>query len=176
MPEEAQSPAETPEREPGAPAAEPSETQQPETPATARTEAPEATQSSPPGEAKPSPPPGEAKPSPPPGEAKPKTPITEKPVPSAPEKGRTSQYVVTVDERTSGILKIERLNAETGERKELTAEEYAGVIAYTNLISPYLAGLAAYAMSQPPLGGISPVQAYFRGMADYFQALSSSSK
>ena len=158
MPEEAQSPAETPEREPGAPAAEPSETQQPETPATARTEAPEATQSSPPGE------------------AKPKTPITEKPVPSAPEKGRTSQYVVTVDERTSGILKIERLNAETGERKELTAEEYAGVIAYTNLISPYLAGLAAYAMSQPPLGGISPVQAYYRGMADYFQALSSSSK
>jgi hypothetical protein len=151
MAEEAQSPTNTPKQKPEAHASEPSRTRQQET--TASTKA-------------------QTLPS---SEAKPKAAATEKPIPNVSEK-RQSQYVVTVDNRTGGVLKIEKLDSDTSERKELTADEYAGVLAYANLSSPYLAGLGAYAMSQPVLGSVSAVQAYYRGLADYFYALSSSSK
>ena len=92
---------------------------------------------------------------------------TERPVPSAPEKAKPeSQYVVTVDDSTGTILKIERLSA-SGERKELSQDEYTQVQAYAHASFVGLAGQMQTAASDPLV-----VRAFFHGMSDYFGALS----
>jgi hypothetical protein len=91
--------------------------------------------------------------------------VMETPVPSAPEK-KTSQYVVTVDNQSGLAIKIEKLDEETGQRTELSQDEYAGVLAYASLAaSNYYEGYGHYA----PTGAAA--QAYYQGVADYLKAL-----
>ena len=100
---------------------------------------------------------------------------TEQPVPGPPPK-KTTEYVVTVDNQTGMPVKIEKLDEDTGKRKELSAEEYAQAMLYSSLSqTPYYAGVAAAA---PPPASASDtdalVQAYYQGVADYINALTSS--
>jgi hypothetical protein len=93
---------------------------------------------------------------------------TEKPVFNAPVK-ETSIYVVTVDNRTGLATKIERLNDETGERKELSVSEYAQATAHSSLstppaIPPTSPGATPYSSEANAL-----VQAYLQGMIDYYK-------
>lgn len=95
---------------------------------------------------------------------------TEQPVPSAPQK-KTSQYVVTVDNQTGLPVKIEKLE-HTGKRKELTKEEYGQALAYSGLSSPFSAGSEDYASASPEeLDSLT--QAYYQGVTDYINALTS---
>jgi hypothetical protein len=91
--------------------------------------------------------------------------VMETPVPSAPEK-KTSQYVVTVDNQTGLAIKIEKLDEETGERTELSQEEYGGLLAYASLTaSNYYGGYDDYAPTS------AMAQAYYQGVADYLKVL-----
>jgi hypothetical protein len=92
-------------------------------------------------------------------------PVTEQPVPSKPMPA-TTQYVVTVDNETGIATKVERIDEETGNRTEVSADEYAAMYS-TVMSSPessFSAPEAAYA-SDPLL------EAYYQGVADYLQAL-----
>jgi hypothetical protein len=77
---------------------------------------------------------------------------TEKPVPSRPGKD-TTQYVVTVDNRTGFALRIERLDEESGERQEVP--------------------LTAFAQASVQAGApdYSALLAYYQGYADYLKVL-----
>ena len=97
---------------------------------------------------------------------------TERPAPVTPQK-KTSQYVLTVDNQTGMTLKIERIDEDTGKRKELSKEEYGQAMAYAGLSSsPQLAGRQDVSASGGDAEAL--VQAYYRGMADYLNALTSS--
>jgi hypothetical protein len=109
----------------------------------------------------------------------PKVPVTEKPVPtrrpaasrSATPRSATSrkisQYVVSVDDATGGIVKIEKLDEQTGESREFTAEEYTAAYSFASCAAPYY---AAYAASlYDPLSSVA-VQEYMKAMADYLRA------
>jgi hypothetical protein len=92
-------------------------------------------------------------------------PATEKPVPSEPVQA-TSEYVVTVNNTTAMIVKIEKVSS-NGERKELTADEYSAAAAYaTNVVGQYYMAAAA-----SPQVDVSALQAYYQGIADYLKAL-----
>jgi hypothetical protein len=97
---------------------------------------------------------------------------TEQPVPSAPQE-KTSQYVVTVDNKTGLLVKIEKLDEVTNERKELSQEEYERAGMSANLSSsPSEAGFEPNAL--PPSAESDPLlAAYYQGVADYFNALTS---
>jgi hypothetical protein len=96
---------------------------------------------------------------------------TEKPVPSAPVKS-TSQYVVTVDNRTGLPVKIEKLSDDTGARKELSMDEYARFLGYTSLASsPSSVGFSGSAPAYGSSEATALVQAYYQGVTDYFKAL-----
>ena len=82
---------------------------------------------------------------------------TEKPAKTTPA-ARTTRYVVTVDNVTGLILKVEKLN-------ETAAKEAA---AMTTPVDP--ASLAT-TFSAPPPDPAAVVQAYYRGIADYLNAL-----
>lgn len=95
---------------------------------------------------------------------------TEKPVPSAPEK-KTSQYVVTVDNQTGLASKIETLDDETGERNELTTDEYAQVMLYASYsASPFYSAMSAYIPASSSESNLL-TRAYYRGVSDYLNAL-----
>lgn len=97
--------------------------------------------------------------------------VTEKPVPSAPVKN-TSQYVVTVDNRTMLPVRIEKLNEDTGERKELSKEEYAQIYSYASPTPlPSYAGLSGTAPVYSSSEATALVQAYYQGVVEYFKAL-----
>lgn len=97
---------------------------------------------------------------------------TEKPVPSTPVK-RTSQYVVTVDNETGVASKIEKLDEATGDRQELTRDEYMQVAMYASPLSaPLFTGLSGSAPASAAENE-SLVQAYYRGVAAYLNALTS---
>lgn len=88
---------------------------------------------------------------------------TEQPAPVTPQK-KTSQYVVTIDNQTGIAVKIERLDEATGGRKELSKEEYGQAMAHAG---------AGQNMSASEGDAEALVQAYYRGIADYFNALNS---
>ncbi len=99
---------------------------------------------------------------------------SEQPVPSAPQqqKKKTTQYVVTVDNQTGATIKIEKVDDATGKKKELTAAELGQVMLYANLSqTPYgsMAGAAAPSATETD----ALVQAYYQGVADYINALTS---
>jgi hypothetical protein len=97
--------------------------------------------------------------------------VTEKPVPSTPVKG-TSQYVVTIDNRTMLPVRIEKLNEDTGERKELSKEEYAQSYSYASTSPlPSYAGLSGTAPVYSSSEATALVQAYYQGVVEYFKAL-----
>jgi hypothetical protein len=93
-----------------------------------------------------------------PGRAAADTTATEKPAKAAPA-ARTSQYIVTIDNATGIPLKIEKLQ-KPGERRELGAAEFARVAA--------TAGAAASAPAEDPT---AILQAYYKGIADYLNAV-----
>jgi hypothetical protein len=102
---------------------------------------------------------------------------------------KNSVYVVTIDNTTGALVKIETLDEDSSKRKELSAAQYAQVIVRSGAMGSLLAtGMSRYASS--PLGAMSSspytyamggspyayaangnpaVQAYFRGMMDYLQ-------
>ncbi|MDQ3895921.1 MAG: hypothetical protein M3326_01515 [Actinomycetota bacterium] len=90
--------------------------------------------------------------------------VTEKPVAQA---RRVAEYVVSVDQTTGAIMKIERLERD-GSRKEFTEEEY--VAAYTSLsyAAPYFASYAAALYD--PLNDPA-IQTYLKAVVDYWKAL-----
>ena len=96
--------------------------------------------------------------------------VAEQPVPSAPQK-KTAQYVVTVDNQTGLLVKIEKLDDVKGERKELSQEEYEQVMMGPNLSSSsFDAGLDSNELASTTEN--SPLLvAYYRGVADYLNAL-----
>jgi hypothetical protein len=95
---------------------------------------------------------------------------TEQPVPSTPLK-KTSQYVVTVDNQTGLPVKIEKLDA-TGKRKELTGEEYGQALAFGSL-PPTSAGEMESLAQASAEETDTLVKAYYQGIADYINALTS---
>jgi len=98
-----------------------------------------------------------------------KTPATEKPVQLPPPK-RTSQYVVTIETATGLPTKIEKLDADTGEKRELSQSEYLQLgSTYTN---PYTNPLTSgFTESATPGTSEDVTTAYYRGVIDYLKAL-----
>jgi hypothetical protein len=97
-----------------------------------------------------------------PGDAKGSTPVTEKAVPSRPVP-ETTQYLLTVDNRTGQTTKVEKVEGQTGDKKELTPQEYSALVSG----SP-----AATIGGIPPSPAIAPwVQAYWQGYNDYLKAV-----
>jgi len=120
---------------------------------------------------------------PPSGTTPKKASATEKPVIKA-ESKNTAQYVVTMDNATGRVLKIETLNSDTGERKELTAAEYAQSTAYANLAqtpynapgnlgqTPYYVGYGAFGPSYSA-ASLKLAEAYYGAIGNYWKALTS---
>jgi hypothetical protein len=103
---------------------------------------------------------------------------------------KNSVYVITIDNTTGALVKIETLGEDSSKRKELSAAQYAQVIASCGAMGlPLATGIGRYA-SSPLYGAMSSspyayamagypyayaangnpaVQAYFRGMMDYLQ-------
>jgi hypothetical protein len=92
-------------------------------------------------------------------------PPTERPVPS---ERRLSQYVLSVDDSTGAIVKIEKLDPEAGARTELTREEYAAAYSYAFYAAPFYASYAASLYD--PLDDPA-AQAYLKGITDYAKSL-----
>jgi hypothetical protein len=99
---------------------------------------------------------------PPPGGQEP--PVTEKPIAT---RRKISQYVVSVDDVTGSIVKIEKLDEQTGERKELTQEEAAAACCFASYGAPYY---GAYTTSLYESLSSPSVQAYLKGISDYVKA------
>jgi len=98
----------------------------------------------------------------PPGGQEPR--VTERPVAT---QRRISQYVLSVEDATGAIAKIEKLD-ERGQRNELTQEEYAAAYSFAGYIAPYYTMYAASLydpLSNPVL------QAYLKAIADYMRTL-----
>jgi hypothetical protein len=107
-----------------------------------------------------------------PSKAKVEALATEAPVPSAPRK-KTSQYVVTVDNQTGLPVKIEKLDEATGKRKELTKQEYEQSLAYAGLSTASVFGGLEGSAQASSASTDDMVQAYYQGVADYINALTS---
>jgi hypothetical protein len=90
--------------------------------------------------------------------------VTEKPVPT---RSKTSQYVVSVDDATGFVVKIEKLDDETGQRREFTQDEYMAAYASMSSAMPYY---AAYAASLYDPQSSPAMQAYFMALSDYVKA------
>jgi hypothetical protein len=110
-----------------------------------------------------------------------KTPVTEKPVlqPSPP---RTSQYLVTIDNFSGLPTRVEKVNSETGEKKELSESEAMKLAApfTTPFTAPALAsafgftnvtGAADSFFQESPSDDPALTDAYYRGVVDYLHAL-----
>jgi hypothetical protein len=91
-------------------------------------------------------------------------PVTEKPVP--PRAGIT-QYVVSVDDATGSILKVEKLDSKTGARRALSSGEFERAAS----ASTGGGSFAAVATTAPDPYGAAALEAYYRGVMDYFKAL-----
>jgi len=102
---------------------------------------------------------------PPPGGSAP--PVTEKPVAT---RRKISQYVVSVDDATGSIIKIEKIDEQTGKPREFTQEEYAVAYGFASYVAPYYAACAASLYD--PLSSPA-VQAYVKGISDYLKAFTS---
>ena len=94
-------------------------------------------------------------------------PATEKPIYNVPVK-ETSAYVVTVDNRTGHVTKIERLNEEGGERKEISAAEYAYLLTYWGLAIPSTVAPGGLSATSSTSQTHPLVQSYLQGMIDYY--------
>ena len=76
------------------------------------------------------------------------------------------EWVVTL---TNGLVtRIERVDAATNVRYELSAEEYSAIAA--SYYTAYYAGIRDYAAAIAS-GNTDVAQAYYQGMAQYFEAL-----
>lgn len=92
-------------------------------------------------------------------------PVTERPVAS---RRKISEYVVSVDDETGAIVKIERVDEDTNARTELTQDEYAAAYAFASYAAPYYASYAASLYD--PLS--SPAaQAYLKTISNYAKAV-----
>lgn len=101
------------------------------------------------------------------GATKTEAPETGKPV----ERPTFTEYVVTVNNQTGLATKIEKLSGETGERKELSSNEYAAAFAYATGTA-FSTPLSAYnAMASAP-NAEELVRAYYQGVSDYLKNLS----
>jgi len=98
---------------------------------------------------------------------------SEQPMPTAPQK-KTSQYVVTIDNQSGLPVKIEKLDEETGARKELSENEYGQAFSSYSGLSPSLYGSLGSYVPASPAEAETMVQAYYQGVADYINALTSS--
>ena len=75
---------------------------------------------------------------------------------------------MSVDDATGVIVKIEKLDDDTDERKELSRDEYAAAYTYAAYAAPYYASYAASLYD--PLA--SPAaQSYLKSIADYAKSL-----
>ena len=98
-------------------------------------------------------------------------PVTEQPVGSKPVPV-TTQYVITVDNETGIATKVERIDEETADRREISADEYAAMYSYSaGMSSPELASFMSFSAPGASFGYDPLREAYYRGVADYLQAL-----
>ena len=119
---------------------------------------------------KPEEPPAVEKPEEPPAAEKPEEPpVTEKPVPT---ETALVQYLVSVDSAKGIVVKIERVDEKTGERRELTQEEYVAAYAATSYPASYYAGYTAYPYA--PVTSTPAMEAYWaylKAISDYVKTL-----
>jgi hypothetical protein len=92
-------------------------------------------------------------------------PVTEEPVATEPVPTAT-QYVVTVDNQSGVATKVEKLDEKTGERKELSADEYAAMFSFATEISSLSSSAPGETFASDPL-----TEAYYQGVSDYLRAL-----
>ena len=79
------------------------------------------------------------------------------------------EWIVTT---TGGLItKVERVESESKKRRELTREEYAGLVALASMYTAYYSGIRDYAMALGA-GNTTAAQAYYQGMTDYFNSFS----
>jgi len=92
-----------------------------------------------------------------------------------PQAQQGEQWVITFGEEGQ-VAKIEKLNAETGERNELSEEEYAaafgmgvsGAMGASTYESAYYQGASDAMDATYGASGMSPEEiAYYQGMTDY---------
>ncbi len=104
-------------------------------------------------------------------------PVTEKPVPPV---KKITEYVVSIDDATGAAVKIEKIDPKTGQRRELTPEEYSGAYSFTSTGDAYIAAFAepsvapsfaAFATTPYTPSSDAVMEAYFKGIMDYFKAL-----
>src|SRR6516162_9455991 len=94
-------------------------------------------------------------------------PVTEQPVGSKPVPV-TTQYVITVDNETGIATKVERIDEETADRREISADEYAAMYSYSaGMSSPELASFMSFSAPGASFGYDPLREAYYRGVADY---------
>lgn len=89
---------------------------------------------------------------------------TEMPVPTV---RRISQYLVSVDDTTGTVVRIEKVDPDKGDKKELSQDEYAAAYAYAGYSAPYYATYAASLYD--PLSDPA-IQTYMKAAADYAKA------
>lgn len=101
--------------------------------------------------------------------------VTEKPAMMGPPP-RTTEYVVTVDNRSGIPVKIEKLDEKTAARTELSEAEYAAMMLGGRPRTAAFGSAAPgpfLATAPPPAAPVNQalVDAYYRGVADYIKAI-----
>jgi len=87
--------------------------------------------------------------------------------PVANKGGGASKYVISVDDASGFAVKIEKLDEKTGNRSELSLEEYAAAYSFAAYSAPFYAAYAAslYDPYEDPA-----VKGYYQALADYVKA------
>lgn len=98
----------------------------------------------------------------------------------------SEEWVFTLNSKTGELLKVERLDKASGERKELSEEEYSIMYGYDpnseaaaysyydpyGYLTAYYQGIADYEAAVNTAVASPEEEAYYQGMSDYGAALS----
>ena len=90
------------------------------------------------------------------------------------------EWVFTLNSKTGELLKVEKMDKASGERKELSEEEYSalysgdpsGEAAALGYLTAYYQGIADYEAAVSSAVASQEQEAYYQGIADYEAALS----
>ena len=73
-----------------------------------------------------------------------------------PQETETVEWIVTAKRDTGEVVKVERVDEETGERHELTAADYLAAYGMDPSADPYLAAWSAYYGDPYQAGAVDP--------------------
>ena len=94
---------------------------------------------------------------------------TETPVPT---RRKVSRYIISVEDATGTIIKMERIDEKSGKAQELTKEEYAAAYSAASYSSPYYAASAAMFYDPTTSPAMQAYTAYIKTISDYLKTLS----